>query len=90
MENEEVKETNEVVEPKVEPKVETPNSMYDANNKPKEDSKLYEQVAKGEPLTNDKVNQLFDELLKIQQNQAKILNQTKKEEVKVDTDVIKY
>jgi len=85
MENEEVKEV-------VEPKVETPNSMYNENNKPKENNQpLYEQVSQGTPLTADKVNQLFDELMKLQQNQQVIINQTKKEEVKADNDdVIKY
>lgn len=88
MENEEVKEVNEVVEPKIE----APHSMYDENTKPKENNQpLYEQVSQGTPLTADKVNQLFDELMKLQQNQQIIINQTKKEEVKVDNDdVIKY
>lgn len=80
MENEEVKE---VVEPNIqpEPAVETP----------KAEQPLYEKVANGEPLTNDKVNQLFSELLKIQQNQQIIINQSKKEDQpKGDDDVIKY
>ena len=87
MENEEIKENDAV-----EPKVETPNSMYNENNKPEEkEQPMYQQVANGEPLTNDKVNQLFAELIKMQQNQQIIINQTKKEEVKVENDdVIKY
>jgi len=87
MESEEIKE-NDVVEPKVE----TPNSMYDGQTKEEvKEEPMYQQVANGEPLTNDKVNQLFAELIKMQQNQQIIINQTKKEEVKVENkDEIKY
>ena len=84
MENEEVK---------VEPKVETPNSMYNENNKPEPQAEPVKvEEPKTDPLTNDKLNQLIAEMQKLQANQQVIINQTSKptDNKGSEDDVIKY
>lgn len=95
MENE--KEINSEVPSQVEAKVEAPNSMYNANNTQPNTIEEFKQILNNayaknpSPLTADQVTQLFNELQELKNNQATIINQTKKEEVKVDTtDEIKY
>lgn len=80
-------------EAKVEPSVETPNSMYNENNKPEPQAEAVKaEEPKADPLTNDKLNQLIAEMQKLQATQQVIINQTSKpvENKGSDDDVLKY